>query len=395
MNRRIVINLGVFAVLAVVMTVWAMANLLSVHPFAQPVRITAEFSDAAGIRTDSEVTYLGTHAGMVRDVKATATGALVTFELEPGFKVPREATAHVWRKSAIGEQYVDLAPPAKSGAETPRNGDTIPLARTAVPIEFSTFLKSASGLVASLDPADVRTVVHELAAGLKGRTADLRALIDGSDRLSAALAARTTEIDRLLANTTRVTHVFAMHAASVRSTLSDLRAISASLRDAHLDLGPLVARGNALLDQLVPLVSEHEGDLSCTLQALQTVVDMAATPSHLAGIAPALRDLPDALGQVMKASDIDPDSNGFQRRWLRVGLVLNFASGPKQFTPALPPAPAIAAVPRCAERPASALAPLASHQAPAGNAGSSASLVVLFAYVSGTVLRALRRRKES
>src|ERR1051325_11268720 len=145
MSRRIIINLIAFAVLAVGMTYWAFTNLLNVHPFSHETRMYAQFSDAAGVHPDSEVTYLGVHVGTVRAVTPETYGVEMALSIQPGTAIPDGATAHIWRKSAIEEQYVDLSPPAgwSGGPPTLANGSQIPLSRTAIPVEFSTVLRSS------------------------------------------------------------------------------------------------------------------------------------------------------------------------------------------------------------------------------------------------------------
>jgi phospholipid/cholesterol/gamma-HCH transport system substrate-binding protein len=393
-SRRIIINLVAFAALAVGMTYWAFTNLLNVHPLAHQTRVSAEFSDAAGIHTDSEVTYLGVHTGTVRAVTPTPAGVRMTILLDSGSRIPEGATAHVWRKSAIGEQYVDLAPPAGWSGAGPylTNGAAIPQSRTSIPIEFSDLLRSATKLVGSIDPNDIATVVHELALGLQGRTDDLRSLISGGDKLASTLAARTKEIDRLLTNSETVTHVFASHAPSIEKTLADLRSVSQSLADASTDIGPLIQRGNQLLAQLVPLVQQHEGDLSCTIGGLGAVAAVSGTPAHVSGLRTALPLLPSALGNVFKATDLDKASDGSIRRWIRLGIVVNLANPPKQFVPAKPATPVVQPVPACAASPASAQTPTAALLPAPTQSGGDGLLVGLVLYAAGTAVFAVRRR---
>src|SRR2546423_786901 len=82
---------------------------------------------------------------------------------------PAGSTANIFRKSAIGEQYVDFEPPAGySGTAGPfyKDGATIPLERTTTPLEFSELLRSASAVIGSIDPNDVTVLLHEAAIGL-------------------------------------------------------------------------------------------------------------------------------------------------------------------------------------------------------------------------------------
>ena len=392
MSRRIIINLVAFAVLAVGMTYWAFTNLLNVHPFSHETRVYAEFSDAAGVHTDSEVTYLGVHVGTVRAVTPQTYGVRMALSLQTGASIPDGATAHVWRKSAIGEQYVDLSPPEgwSGGGAMLRNGAEIPLSRTAIPVEFSTVLRSSTRLVGAIDPNDLGTVIHELAVGLQGRADDLRSLVTGGDKLASTLAARTQEIDRLLTNSTTVTHVFATHAPSIQQQLADLRAVSASLADASADIAPLIQRGNALLAQLVPIVQQHEADLSCTVSGLGAVAAVAGAPQHVNDLRVALPILPAAEANTLKATDLDVAPDGTMRRWQRLGIVVNPNNPPPQFVPFKPKTVPVQPVRPCT---LSATTPTASVR-PAPSGGDP-FIVALVAYAAGTAAFLVRRRRVS
>jgi phospholipid/cholesterol/gamma-HCH transport system substrate-binding protein len=394
MSRRIIINLVAFAVLAVGMTWWAFTNLLNVHPLTKTTRVYAQFSNASGVHTDSEVTYLGVHTGTVRAVTLEPYGVRVAIALAPGSVIPADASAHIWRKSAIGEQYVDLSPPEgwNGTGATMANGDVIPLARTAIPVDFSNVLRSSTTLVGSIDPSDLATLVHELAVGLRGNADELRSLVTGGDRLAQTLAARTAELDRLLTNNTTLTHVFAAHAPSIQQTLADLRSVSQSLAAASTDIAPLVQRGNQLLAQLVPILQQHEADLSCTIAGLGSAASVAGNPQHVADLRTALPLLPGATELQLKTTDIDPAPDGTVRRWQRLGVVVNPDNPPDQFVPFKPKIPPIQPVGTCTPASAGLTRTAAVRRLPAS--GDDPYVVGVLLYAAGTAAFWVRRRPQ-
>ena len=56
------------------------------------------------------MTYRGVQIGKVTDVKLTENGAEATLTLDTSPKIPADLQAEVRSVSAVGEQYVDLAP---------------------------------------------------------------------------------------------------------------------------------------------------------------------------------------------------------------------------------------------------------------------------------------------
>ena len=94
-------------------------------------------------------------------------------------QIPEGSIARIFRKSAIGEPYIDFQPPASyTGVNVQyiKHGEQIPQSRTTVPLEFSDLLRSAGALVSSIDPDKAGSLVHELSLALDGRGQALRDL---------------------------------------------------------------------------------------------------------------------------------------------------------------------------------------------------------------------------
>ena len=351
MNRRTLINLGFFSLVAVAFFLWALTNLVKVDPIERPYRISGTFASAVGLLPGAEVDYLGVTYGTVSHVSRASGGAAVTMKINRGKRVPRDSTAAIFRKSALGEQYIDFSPPpgySGSGGPWYAKGARIPLSRTSVPLEFSELLRSASRLVGAIPPDAVQTLVHEAAVGLQGRADSLRQFTEAGDTLSQSLVTRTATLDRLATNNTRLTHVFAEHRDAFGRSLTDLREVADSLRNARGNTSVLLARGAELLDQAAALVRAHKADLDCDLKTLEIVTDITTTPVRLAGLATVLDVAPTAFDQLLDATDVETNAPiGPQGRWVRVGFKVNVTHNKApQFVPAkvLPP---VRAVPAC------------------------------------------------
>jgi phospholipid/cholesterol/gamma-HCH transport system substrate-binding protein len=342
LTRRTKINLVWFGFVSLLFIGWAIRNILPLDFVERPYTIKAEFASSLGMQAGNEVAYLGVHYGAVSSVDRMPGGVKVTMKIDRDKHIPAGSTAHLFRKSAIGEQYVDFAPP--EGYKGPGGpwiapGDNVPMARTTVPLEFSELLRSASRLVSQVDPAAVDTVVHELAVGLNGRTDSLRALTEAGDDLSATLAGKTEALDRLAENNTRLTRVVTEHRGSLGDSLSDLREVSASLRAARGDLAKLLDEGGPLLRQVADIVANNKGNLDCDLKVLERVVDATTTPERLQGLATLLRNAKAGFGGLWDTRDVESDGSV----WIRVGLIANPNNPPPQYVPPnqVPPAPAV------------------------------------------------------
>jgi phospholipid/cholesterol/gamma-HCH transport system substrate-binding protein len=350
-NRRVFLNLVFFNVVFAVLLWWAVNNIVSIDTIERPYTITGDFLQAAGVRADAEVTYLGVHFGDVSKVESrrdcgsaedpdAPVGCVrITMHIERGKEIPQGSIARIFRKSAIGEPYIDFKPPEpydpKAGSI--EKHENVPLARTTVPLEFSELLRSANALVSSIDPVAAGSLVHELALGLDDRGQDLRNLTTSFDKLTATFAARTEELDRLAENNTRIVGVLADHRLSIGRSITNLRAVGDALRNARGDLQTVLADAPGFLTTTANLVADQKRNLDCLLTDLAPL--LRVTAEHTDDLSALLRDGPTGFGYIFSAIDREPDGP-----WIRVNLTLPVGgTDPKIYSPrhTLPVVPTI------------------------------------------------------
>jgi phospholipid/cholesterol/gamma-HCH transport system substrate-binding protein len=365
MSRRTLVNLVFFMFVFFVMCVWAVQNIVTIDAIDKPYTVTGEFAAASGILPNAEVAYLGVHYGRVTNVErktgaencgkladAPVLGCVkMTMKLENGKKdIPKEGIARIFRKSAIGEPYIDFNPPAgfdptkAQASDFLRNGDNVPIDHTQNPLEFSELLRSAANLLSHIDAQKAGSLIHELALALDGRGDSLRKLTVAADELSATFAAKTDVLNRLATNNTRLTHVLGDHANDFGQALTNLSLLADSLRNANGDTAVLLDQGSQLMGQLADLVDSQKSNVDCVLHDLADVIDATSTPDRLAGLTFLLEN--GKAGFDLTVAALDPDPNG-AGPWARVNLLADPSNPAPQYVPAheLPP---ILTVPPCA-----------------------------------------------
>lgn len=343
-RRRIYVNLAVFGVIFVVMLVEATRSIISIGAIQHPYSLSAEFPNAFGVLVHSEVDYLGVPVGEVSSSRRIPGGVIVHMRIRKSQLIPDQSTAAIARKSAIGEQYVEFDPPQSypgRGGPYYQANAVIPMSRTAVPIEFSELLRSASALISSIPPDAVGSLVHETAVGLDGRTQSLRDLAESGDKLAATFASRTQTLDRLIANSTTLTHVVTEHRDSLGQSLGDLRQVADTLAAAKGDTSNLLDKGSALIQETADLVASQKANLDCILKDLNPVLDLTSTVRKQQELATLLDVGPAAFAGVWDAIDFERDGP-----WIRIGLITNSSNPPKQYNPPKT-LPVAAAAPAC------------------------------------------------
>jgi phospholipid/cholesterol/gamma-HCH transport system substrate-binding protein len=316
MSRRTLINLIYFNLVFAVMLVWAFNNIVSWDRLEKPYTITGDFEQAAGVKANAEVTYLGVHYGRVSSVERRDDGVHVTMKIDKDRDIPAESVARVFRKSAIGEPYIDFVPPDPLPKGVIEPGDNVPMSRTTVPLEFSELLRSASALISSIDPEAAGGLVHELSLALDGRSDALRSLTQSFDEITSSFVTRTDQLDRLAENSTRLTKVFADHRASFSRALENLRDVSQTLRDANGDTQVLLDAGPDFLGTTADLVADQKRNLDCMLDDLGTVVRALGQDGPIADLQATIQNGPIGFGYVARSVDQEADGP-----WIRVNLI--------------------------------------------------------------------------
>jgi phospholipid/cholesterol/gamma-HCH transport system substrate-binding protein len=230
MRRNMLLaQLAVFGAISVLVIGYAVFGLLHVRITDRPFPVTVQLARAGGIFDGAEVAYRGVQIGKVRSVELHSDGVTVTLSLDHGAKVPANSIAHVYDLSAVGEQYVDLEPPARPSGEYLRGGSTIPRSRTTTPLETATVLYDLERFVSSINPVDVQIIGREGALAFQGTGAQLRSILSDTTEIVDQLSATKDSMLRLLHNSAILLHGAAAHATAFDRFSTSLDQLSGTL----------------------------------------------------------------------------------------------------------------------------------------------------------------------
>jgi phospholipid/cholesterol/gamma-HCH transport system substrate-binding protein len=354
-------------------------------PWKHPFVLNAVVSNAVGLNSRSTVRIAGVDVGHVRSVtRGPGRTALVKMEIDKsGLPIHRDATLKVRPRIFLeGNFFVDLHPGTPSDPYF-HNGDTIPLAQTAVPVQFDEILSTLQ----SSTRTDLQQVVHTFAQTLDSGGAralhqmlpdwapafltfsqmqqavrgqgehDLSTFIENGEKVSKALAAQDATLPRLVTGLNATLRATSDHRAQLASsvdglarlvqvanpTLDALNAALPATRQFMRDLKPGVVvaprtlrLATGLSDQLSGVLAKPE------LPALLT--NLKAALVSISTVQPGLRDLLGKLSPVTeclrnnavpvlksKLDDGPLSSNEPVYRELLYALV-GLASGSQNFT---------------------------------------------------------------
>src|ERR1700754_1106379 len=134
LDRLTRLQLSIFAIVTV-LTVGAISIFYLHVPAALGIgsyNVNANFVAGGGLYQNANVTYRGVTVGRVESVGLSDDGVVAHMRLNSGTPVPDNVTATVKSVSAVGEQYVDLVPPADASNQMLRDNSDIGMDRTAI-----------------------------------------------------------------------------------------------------------------------------------------------------------------------------------------------------------------------------------------------------------------------
>jgi phospholipid/cholesterol/gamma-HCH transport system substrate-binding protein len=275
-RRGIKIQLAAFAVIALA------AVLLLLFRFAgagalvnRPYVVYAHFADAGGIFPRAEVDLLGTAVGSVGELTVDPSGDVVaTLVIDHGASIPVDLTATVTDKSALGEQYVELAP-RSAGGPVLTDGSVIPRDRTRIPLPVRDLLGNLNALASSIPKQALTTNLIELSTAFGGTGPDLQRLLDQSNALTRTSLDNLHDQIRLLDSGRTVLDTQAAHRGEIGALSHDLAGLTDQLRELDPTFADAFDNGIRATDQVTGLLRDNEEALPALLTNLLSITDVA------------------------------------------------------------------------------------------------------------------------
>jgi phospholipid/cholesterol/gamma-HCH transport system substrate-binding protein len=266
--RRIVVALAVtVATLAVVYR--AVGGAYDFFSTAYPLNAT--FSHLGqNVHPGSEVDYRGVQVGKVKSWSLVDRQVQVRFTINPGFKVPANATATLEPQSVFGSEIMSLDFP--DGQTGPYLGSGGQITHTATTDQIQDFINSTVPLFNAIDPADLQTIISELTQASQDLGQTIAQSIDTgtqlADLFSNTINAQINALD-----------AFNRFQAAFTPTASNFNAIAAAnnvglpvFNQAEATYQAFLTTLKPLADHLAQLLSTYRPDINILLGQGDNVV---------------------------------------------------------------------------------------------------------------------------
>jgi phospholipid/cholesterol/gamma-HCH transport system substrate-binding protein len=152
---------------------------------------SAYFVETNGLFVGDEIRILGVAVGSVDKIEPQPSGSKVTFSVDTQYSIPADARAAILSPSLVTSRAIQLVPAYSAGPKL-GPGASIPLNRTAVPVEWDDFRRQLEKLTDALQPTgpggvnSVGEFINSAADNLRGEGDTAR---DTVIKLSQAISA--------------------------------------------------------------------------------------------------------------------------------------------------------------------------------------------------------------
>ncbi|MBA0046431.1 MlaD family protein [Mycobacteroides sp. LB1] len=187
---------------------------------------TAEFAQAASLRSGQPITVAGIPVGNITSMKLVGDHVEAGLSVRDDIKLGKDTKASIRVTTILGSRYLDLRP---RGAG-PLPDKTIDLAHTEVPYDLQSALAGATNTFDQVDFDKVAQSLSILGKQLQGLPDVIPQAMANIQTLSSVIADRRDQLGALLKSTERITN---------------------TLRRQQSGIGVLVNQGQDLLGQFV------------------------------------------------------------------------------------------------------------------------------------------------
>ena len=280
-RRRRMVRIAIAISLVVTLTVSITGLVRSWWTQVARNTYTAYFANTNGLYVGDEIRILGVAVGTVDKIEPQPRSARVTFSVDAQYPVPADVRAAVLSPSLVSARAIQLVPAYGGGAKL-ADGASIPLERTAVPVEWDDFRQQLQKLTDSLQPdspggpSTVGEFINSAADNLRGQGDTAHDTVIKLSRALSALGDHSTDIFGTVRNLQLLVSALSSSSDLLAAFNTNMAAISTALSNSPNEIGDTTQKLDAVVKDLRGFVAENREGLGTTvdhLNAITTALD--------------------------------------------------------------------------------------------------------------------------
>lgn len=243
--------------------------------------IKAQFSSAVGTYPGSGVRMLGVEIGKVTAVQPQGKSVLISMAVDAKYKIPANAIAVIVPPSLVSDRYVQLAPVYTGGPAMVDNA-TIPIERTAAPVELDDIYAALNQLSVALGPdganknGALSNLVDVAAANLKGNGAALGQTVTDLSKAITTLAGGREDLFGTVRNLQAFTGALQASDANVRKVNDLLAVVAGQLADERGSLASALKNLTDALTAVAGFLAQNQDIFEKDVAGLKDVTGVLA-----------------------------------------------------------------------------------------------------------------------
>jgi virulence factor Mce-like protein len=286
--RRTLVNLAAVGAASAALITYAITSLLVGALLDDSYPLSVRLPESGGLLAGQEVTLAGRVVGRVSDVRLEGEAVIAELAITKGEQIPSDVAVTVLRRSPVGEQAMDFRPgPAPSAPLEP--GAVVDALDATTPVPVQRLLEMADRTFGPIETDKGGLLIRELAAATRGRSQDIRSIIQNSATFSEAIADNEAEIARFFSSSRPVNSALAGSRQALARSIGQMADAAGALVRMRSDFQGLLNEAPRVLDQVTTLVDRSQANLSCSLGSLAGLTEHLAQPGNLDNIEEALR----------------------------------------------------------------------------------------------------------
>jgi phospholipid/cholesterol/gamma-HCH transport system substrate-binding protein len=282
MTRLLSVLKGWTAVIAgLVATALVFTLIVVVWPSGDTKTATAYFSRTVHLFPGSDVVVLGVKVGSVTSVTPDGSRVRVRFKYNAAQKIPADVHAVIVEPTIVADRVLELSP-AYGGGPTLGDGQTIPEARTGIPVELDEFSRTVTRLAQSLGPQGANKdgalsrLVHVGADNLDGNGDLANSTITNLSDMMGTLGGNRDQLFATIRNLQALVQTLGQHDTETREFSDQLAQVSSFLAAQRQDFGAaLQALGNSL-DDVSSFIRDNRDAIASDVGSLTSVTKVLA-----------------------------------------------------------------------------------------------------------------------
>jgi phospholipid/cholesterol/gamma-HCH transport system substrate-binding protein len=307
--ERSQLRIGLVALILIVAGT-AFALLLQGGFLTAKYRVTAMFSDAAGIRAGDFVTVAGLPAGKVEDLSIQGGQVAMELGVEEDVELTADTRAEVVIETLLGRKSVSLI---SGQAEEPLGeGDVIPIERTTTPVDITQLNDISVELLEASDAEAFEQFLGEVTAVTEDNAQDIQALIGGLEQVTAAVDARRFQLAGLIDSLRTLSTTFGERDQRIVSLIDNLNVVLGNLAERQEALQTLLVSTDSASHETADLIRQNRGVLDSALQSIH--VDLKTLSRHQLDLAATIT----YLEQAVQGYSTVGYSSGTNNRWANI-----------------------------------------------------------------------------